>query len=143
MIMGMETSSAMHQRRSVPPPTPNAWWLVLALVGLDYYSTLSYLPSIAYEAAGPLAPVAALGMVLVTLLLAVPLYSFLAGRSPNGQGAAGLLERCVPGWRGKFLVLVLMGFVAADFVVTRSLSVADASLPLLNNPQWQGPAERL
>src|SRR5581483_11999242 len=46
------------------------WLLVLSLVGLDYFSTLAYLPSIAVAAAGALAPIAALGVSLVTLVAA-------------------------------------------------------------------------
>src|SRR3954469_19321080 len=102
---------------------PSAWWLVLCLVGLDYFSTLAYLPSIAVAAAGPLAPIAALGVVAVTLLAALPVYFYVVGRSPHGEGATGLLEKHVHGWPGKFLVLILLGFVATDFVITRTLSV--------------------
>lgn len=123
-------------------PRPSAWWLVLGLVGLDYFSTLAYLPSIIIEAAGPLAPLAALFMVLVTLLLALPVYLYVVGRSPDGQGATGLLERALPGWGGKLVMLVLMGFVAADFVITRSLSVADASIHVLANPHWDEAVNR-
>src|SRR5271154_490659 len=90
-----------------------AWPLVLGVVGLDYFSTLAYLPSIAVEAVGgghkALAPLAALGVVAVTLLAAVPVYLYVVGRSPHGQGALGLLERLVHGWRGKTLILVLLG----------------------------------
>jgi hypothetical protein len=110
-----------------------AWWLVLGLVGLDYFSTLAYLPSIAVEAVGRLAPLAAIGVVAVTLLLAVPVYFYVVGRSPGGQGATGLLDQHVRGWTGKLLLLVLLGFVATDFVITRTLSVADAAAHLLGN----------
>src|SRR3954454_10243062 len=98
------------------------WWLVLCLVGLDYLSTLAYLPSVALEAggAGVLAPLAALSVVVVTLLGALPVYLYVVGRSPHGHGATGLLAGRVRGWRGKLLVLVLLGFVATDFVITRS-----------------------
>src|SRR6202044_1928498 len=98
-----------------------AWWLVLCLVGLDYFSTLAYLPSIAVDAAGSLAPLAVLGVAIVTLFAAVPIYWYVVGRSPNGNGATGLLETLVHGWFGKALILVLLGFIGTDFVLTRSL----------------------
>jgi hypothetical protein len=112
---------------------------VLCLFGLDYFSTLGYQPSIAYESAGPLAPLASLVVAGVTLLCALPIYFHVAGRSPHGQGAIGLLERLIPGWIGKLLILVLLGFAATDFIFTRTLSVADAAVHLTNNPsaRWQ------
>jgi hypothetical protein len=116
---------------------PYAWWLVLCLVGLDYFSTLAYLPSVALDGAAELAPLAALGVVVITLLAALPVYAYITGRSTHGQGATGLLEGRVRGWVGKFLILVLLGFVATDFVVTRTLSVSDASIHILKNPFWQ------
>lgn len=112
------------------------WWLVLGLIGVDYFSTLAYLPAIAFHSAGPWAPWAALLVFLVTLFVALPLYAYVLGRSPHGQGATGLIEKTIPGWRAKFLILVLMGFVAADFVVTRSLSTADAAVHVNRNPHW-------
>lgn len=126
-----------------PPRSKNAWPLVLCLVGVDYFSTLAYLPSIAVEAAGPLAPLAAGGVVLITFCLALPVYWYVVGRSPDGRGATGLLEDVSPGWRGKLVVLTLLGFAAADFVITRSLSVADAALHLINNPHGQRLLARL
>jgi hypothetical protein len=113
-----------------------AWWLVLCVVGLDYFSTLAYLPSIAVESAHELAPLAAVGVVAVTLLAAVPVYLYVVGRSADGQGAVGLLDRHVRGWFGKTLVLVLLGFVATDFVVTRTLSLADAAAHVAHDPVW-------
>ncbi len=126
-----------------PPQRTHAWLLVLTLVGVDYFSTLAYLPSMAVEAAGPLAPLAAAGVVLVTFLLALPIYWYVVGRSPDGRGATGLLEDLTPGWRGKMIVLTLLGFAAADFVVTRSLSLADAAIHLIHNPHGQRLLARL
>jgi len=113
------------------------WLLVLSLVGLDYFSTLAYLPSIAVEAAGELAPLAVALVLLVTWLLALPVYYYVVGRSPHGHGATAMVEQSCPGWRGKILVLTLLGFAAADFVITRSLSVADAATHLIHNPHGQ------
>src|SRR6516225_12297886 len=86
-------------------PYRTHWLYVLCLIGLDYFSTLGYQPSIAFQAAGLLAPFATIVVVLVTLLVALPVYAHIAGQSPNGQGSIGLLERLVPGWTGKFVVL--------------------------------------
>jgi hypothetical protein len=116
---------------------PSAWWLVLCLIGLDYFSTLAYLPSLAVEAAGPLAPFAALLVVAVTLLAALPVYLYVVGRSPHGRGGTGVIERLVPGWAGKLLVLLILAFVATDYVVTQNLSVADAAEHLRANPYFR------
>ena len=80
---------------------------------------------------------AAGAVVLVTFLLALPVYWYVVGRSPDGRGATGLLEDLIPGWRGKLIVLTLLGFAAADFVITRSLSLADAAVHLIHNPHGQ------
>lgn len=122
-----------------PPrrPMTSSWGLILCLVGIDYFSTLAYLPSLANEVAGPLAPLAVAGVVLVTLLLALPAYLYVVGRSTDGRGATGLMQKSIIGWRGKFLILVMMGFVAADFIITRSLSTSDAAVHLLANPHLQ------
>lgn len=126
--------------RTVPV---NSWWLVLCLVGVDYFSTLSYLPSLAVQAAGPLAPLGALVVVAVTLLIALPVYLYVIGRSPHGQGGIGVIERFVRGWRGKLLVLGLLAFVATDFVVTQNLSTADAAEHLRGNPWFAAQLDRL
>src|SRR5215212_10772186 len=120
--------------RPVSVQSSNPWPLVLCLVGVDYFSTLAYLPSIAAEAAGPWAPIAAGGVVLVTFLLALPVYWYIVGRSSDGRGATGMLEDSTPGRRGKLIVLSMLGFAAADFVITRSLSLADAAIHLIHNP---------
>jgi hypothetical protein len=124
------------------PPVTYVWWLVLALVGLDYFSTLAYLPGIAVEAAGgvgggrELVPFIGLGVVLVTFVCALPVYWYVAGRAPDGEGATGMLDRLIKGWFGKLLLLGLLGFVAADFLITRTLSTADAAVHIRLNPYW-------
>ncbi|HQR06192.1 MAG TPA: amino acid transporter [Gemmatales bacterium] len=130
----------MSQALTITPASrtkTSPWGLVLCLVGIDYFSTLAYLPSLANEVAGPLAPLAAAAVVAVTFLLALPAYLYVVGRSSDGRGATGLMQKSISGWRGKFLILVMMGFVAADFIITRSLSTSDASVHLLANPHFQ------
>src|SRR5690348_13767637 len=89
-----------------------AWWLVLGLVGLDCFSTLAYLPTIAVEGVHRLAPLGAVAVAILILFVALPIYLYVVGRSPHGRGATGLLESHVRGWGGKALILVLLGFVA-------------------------------
>lgn len=132
-------------RRRQRPNVQVAWGGVLCVVALDYLSTLAYQPSIAFHAAGRLAPLATAVVVLVTLFAALPVYLYVAGQSPHGGGAVALLERLVPGWRGKFLILILLGFTATDFVFTRTFSAAAAAEHLIHNPQpqWQAGLDRL
>lgn len=120
-------------------PYQAAWFGVLCLIALDYLSTLGYQPSLAYQAAGRLAPLATLGIVAATLFGALPVYLYIAGRSPHGGGAVALLERLIPGWKGKLLVVILLGFMATDFVITRTFSTAAAAEHIIHNPipAWQ------
>jgi hypothetical protein len=119
------------------PPQHQSFWLwIMCLTGVDYFSTLGYQPSIAFEAVGILTPLATLVLIAVTLFCALPVYRRVAHESPLGQGSIAMLERLLRGWTAKFLVLVLLGFAATDFVITKTLSAADAAEHLIHNPYW-------
>ncbi|MEU6807013.1 amino acid transporter [Streptomyces neyagawaensis] len=111
----------------------HAWWKVMCLTGVDYFSSLAYVPAIAALAAGAVSPLATLVLVVLTLLGMLPMYRRVARESPHGAGSVAMLEDLLPFWRGKLFVLVLLGFVVTSWIITITLSAADASVHIVES----------
>ena len=138
LLDGMPETSGKRQGPHGNPDhdhTPQAWWQVMCLTGVDYFSTLGYQPGIAALAAGLLSPLATLVLVAAHLARGAAGLPPGRGRKPPRRG----LDRhagapAAPWWRGSSSCWCCSGFAATDFMITITLSAADATAHCIENP---------
>ena len=106
----------------------------MCLTGVDYFSTFGYQPGIAFLAAGALAPIATLILVILTLVGALPVYSRVAAASPKARVASRCSKTCCRGGAARRSCSSCSGFAATDFIITITLSAADATEHVIHNP---------
>jgi hypothetical protein len=113
----------------------HAWWQVVRLTGVDYFSTLVYIPGIAVATADTVARRHAADRTVIAVrdVAHVP-------RRRGGEPARTGIDRHAPEvdlvLEGKVFVLCLLGFVATSWVITITLSASDATAHVVENPFW-------
>ena len=107
----------------------------MCLTGVDYFSTLGYQPSIAFLAAGYLSPFATLVLVLLTLVgRAAGLQPHRRAQPARTRQPVGARGAASPLARQDVRPRACSGFAATDFVITITLSAADATEHIVENP---------